>query len=255
MAFAVGGAIGLVWIAAGRRWRDLWQPPAVWVLGIGGLFGYHGFYFTALQNAPPVEASLITSLWPLLLVLLSALLPGERLRWYHLAGALLGFSGAALIVTRGSGVTVDPAYLPGYAAALACAFIWSGYSVLSRRLVSVPTGAVAGFCLATAVLSGAAHFAFEHTVAPTAAGWVAILLLGLLPVGVAFYVWDYGVKHGDIRAVGAGAYLTPLLSTAILVATGTAPGSWSIAAAALLVTAGAGLASRDLFRRRPPLSP
>src|SRR3546814_1148446 len=63
------------------------QPWPVWLTGIGGLFGYHALYFTALSHAPAVEASLICYLWPLLLVLFSALLPGERLRWWHLAGA------------------------------------------------------------------------------------------------------------------------------------------------------------------------
>jgi drug/metabolite transporter (DMT)-like permease len=71
-----------------------------------------------------------------------------------------------------------------------------------------------------------------------------------MPVGAAFYVWDYGVKHGDIRALGASAYAAPLLSTAILIAAGTATPSWSIVVAAVLITAGAVLAARDLLLRR-----
>src|SRR5688500_5632706 len=56
MTFAVGALVGFAWIAAGRRWRDLRQPWPVWTVGILGLFGYHALYFTALRNAPPVEA-------------------------------------------------------------------------------------------------------------------------------------------------------------------------------------------------------
>src|SRR3546814_15002276 len=66
----------------------------------GGLFGYHVFYFLALRNAPAVEASLIAYLWPLLIVVFSALLPGERLRWFHVAGCALGLAGASLLVTK-----------------------------------------------------------------------------------------------------------------------------------------------------------
>ena len=92
MAFAIGAAVGFAWIAAGGRWRELAQPLPVWTLGVVGLFGYHALYFTALRNAPPVEAGLIAYLWPLLIVVFSALLPGERLRWFHMAGAALGLA-------------------------------------------------------------------------------------------------------------------------------------------------------------------
>jgi drug/metabolite transporter (DMT)-like permease len=253
MAFAIGGTLGIVWIAARGRWRDLRQPAAAWVLGVGGLFGYHFFYFTALQNAPPVEASLITSLWPLLIVLLSALLPGERLRWFHIAGALLGLFGSALVVTGGSGVSIAADYVPGYAAAFVCAVIWSTYSVMSRRLAAVPTGAVAGFCLVTALLSALAHLLSETTVWPADShAWLAVAGLGVFPVGAAFYVWDYGVKHGDIQVIGASAYLSPLISTGVLILAGYAEPTWTIGAAALAIALGAALASREMFRRRRP---
>src|ERR1700676_2923277 len=150
LAFTIGGLLGLAWIALTRRWRDLRQPWQAWVLGVGGLFGYHFFYFTALRNAPPVEASLIAYLWPLLIVVLSAALPGERLRWHHIVGALLGLAGTGLIVTGVAALSIDLDYVPGYAAAFVCAVTWSTYSLMSRRFSAVPTGAVAGFCLMTA---------------------------------------------------------------------------------------------------------
>ncbi len=250
MAFAISGTLGLVWIAATGRVRDLKMPIRAWLLGIGGLFGFHFFYFTALRAAPPVEASLITYLWPLLIVVFSALLPGERLRWYHLAGAVLGLAGTFVIVSGGHGLSIDPRFVGGYAAAFAAALAWSAYSVLSRRFAGVGTGAVAGFCLATAGLSAIAHQMLEETVWPSASGeWLAVAGLGLMPVGAAFYVWDFGVKHGDIQLLGASAYAAPLLSTIVLILAGFALPSWSIAIAAALIAGGAALASRNAFRR------
>ena len=251
MTFLIGGSIGLIsWIFRPGAYRVLIQPWPVWALGVIGLFGYHFFYYTALRLAPPVEAGLIAYLWPLLIVVLSALLPGERLRWFHVAGALLGLLGTFLIVSKGEGIKVDAAYLPGYLAAIVCAFTWSGYSILSRRFAAVPTDIVVGFCLVTAVLSAVAHMVFETTIWPQdAMEWLAVLGLGLMPVGAAFYVWDYGVKHGDIQVLGAASYAAPLLSTAILVLAGFAQFSWLIVAAALLITFGAVLASKDMFFR------
>ncbi|WP_207477791.1 aromatic amino acid exporter YddG [Arenibaculum pallidiluteum] len=249
IAFLVGIAGSL--LRGGSPLGHLRQRPVVWLIGIGGLFGYHFFYFLAVKSAPAVEANLLNYLWPLLIVLFSALLPGERLRWWHAAGALLGLAGTVLLVTRGGGFAVEVAYIPGYLAALACAVTWAAYSVLSRRFGDVPTDAVGGFCLATAVLALLCHLVFETTAWPQeGVGWIALLALGIGPVGAAFFVWDHGVKHGDIRALGALSYATPLLSTLLLILLGLAQGHWTVWAACGLIVGGALLASHDMLLKK-----
>jgi drug/metabolite transporter (DMT)-like permease len=250
MTFAVATAIGIVAsLARGTGpLSHLRQPWTVWATGVGGLFGYHFFYFLALRNAPAVDASLIAYLWPLLIVVFSALLPGERLRWFHLAGAVLGLAGAGLLVTKGQSLAFDARYGLGYGAAMACALIWSSYSVASRRLGKVPTDAVGGFCGATALLAVPCHLAFETTVWPQGTvEWLAVLALGLGPVGGAFFTWDIGMKRGDIQALGAAAYAAPLLSTLVLIAAGLAPLTAVVVGACLLIVGGAVLAARDLL--------
>jgi drug/metabolite transporter (DMT)-like permease len=246
LSFGIGG-VSLLVIRPGSL-KALRQPLPVWALGIGGLFGYHFCYFFALRNAPPVEAGLINYLWPLLIVLFSALLPGERLRWNHVAGCALALAGAVLVVTRGQGLAFQTEYALGYGAALVAALAWSSYSVLSRRYADVPSEAITGFCLATAVLAGASHLLLEQTVWPDNPWqWAAIVALGLGPVGLAFYVWDIGVKQGDIQVLGAASYSAPLLSTLILILTGYAAYSHVVLVACLLITAGAVLAAWNLL--------
>lgn len=245
ICFSIGGTIGLIWAAATGTLGQLRTVPwTVYAFGTVGLFGYHALYFSALRLSPAAEAGLIAYLWPLLIVLLSGLLPGENLRPGHLLGAVLGFAGAALIIT-GGGAGFRAEHLPGYALALLCALTWSGYSVLSRRLTSAPTSSVAVFCLATAALSAALHLVVEDTVWPQGTvGWAATIGLGLGPVGLAFYVWDVGVKRGDIQILGTSSYAAPLLSTLILVIVGIAAPSWTLALAAVLITSGATIAAR-----------
>lgn len=246
ISFAIGGLSLLVLRPASLKAAK--QPLPVWALGIGGLFGYHFCYFFALRNAPPVEAGLINYLWPLLIVLFSALLPGEKPRWNHLAGCALALAGAVLVVTRGQGFAFQAEYALGYGSAMIAALAWSTYSVLSRRYASVPSEAITGFCLATAVLAAICHLLLEQTVWPeTIWQWVAIVGLGLGPVGLAFYVWDIGVKQGDIQVLGAASYSAPLLSTLILILTGYAAYSHVILVACLLITAGAVLAAWNLL--------
>ena len=246
MCLAVGALVGLGWGAATGRGLGpaLRQPGRVWLLGVVGIFGYHFSYFTALRNAPAAEAGLIAYLWPLLIVLFSALLPGERLRAGHLAGAALAFGGAALILSRGGGVGFAPEYAPGFAAAAVCALTWSGYSVLSRRVGQAPTETVTLFCAAGAVLSALCHVALEDSVWPaSAAEWAAVAALGAGPLGLAFYVWDVGVKRGDIQLLGVASYAAPLFSTLILAAAGFATLDLTLALAAGLIAAGAALAA------------
>lgn len=251
MTFAIGSLPGLLLLAVRpERIKLLKQPAKVWIIGIAGLFGYHFLYFTALRNAPAVEAGLIAYLWPLLIVVGSALLPGERLRWYHVAGALAGLCGTVAIVSR-NGVSFDQSYLLGYGAALLCAFTWSGYSLLTRSFDRVSTDVVTGFCLGTSLLSLVCHLALETTVWPASGSeWAAVIGLGLLPVGAAFYAWDYGVKNGDIQVIGAASYAAPLLSTLILLASGFAEPSWRILIACVLITGGAVLAAKEMIRPR-----
>jgi drug/metabolite transporter (DMT)-like permease len=252
MTFAIGALVGsLTWIGRPQAMRALRQPPLAWIVGVGGLFGYHALYFLALRFAPPAEAGLLNYLWPLLIVLFSSLLPGERLAPHHVVGAMLGLAGTVLLFAGNSSGGFAPGQVPGLIAAFVAAFVWAAYSVMSRKLKGVPTDAVAGFCLATALLAAAVHAMVEVTVWPdTIAQWLSIIALGVGPVGAAFYTWDIGMKRGDIRVLGAASYATPLLSTAFLMMAGFAKPSAVIAIAAVLIAGGGLIAAKDMFWRR-----
>lgn len=250
MSFLIGGLMGAAtWPFRPAALNKLKQQDwRLWALGITSLFGYHFIYFTAIRNAPPVEVSLIAYLWPLFLVVFSAFLPGEKLKVHHILGVAFGLTGAVLVITRGHGLALSEGLKLGHILALPCAVIWAGYSVLARRFGQVPTDVVSGFCLAAALLSLVSHLIFEQTIWPqNFHEWLAVAGLGLLPLGAAFYTWDYGLKHGDILVLGASSYAAPLLSTLVLLTFGYAQFHWSIALACFLITAGALLAAKDMI--------
>ncbi len=257
LTFAIGGCLGLA-VTATRPGglAALRQPWPVWLHGVGGLFGYHLLYFSALKLAPPAEAGSICYLWPLLIVLFSAALPGGGLSPRHVVGATLGLIGTALIIMgRSGGLSFEWTYAPGYAAALAAAAVWAAYSVGSRWFRSVPTEAVTGFCLVTAALAGLCHVAFEPATWPGDwREWAAIAALGAGPVGAAFFAWDVGMKRGDVRLLGVAAYACPMLSVLLLVAAGYAQANAALIGGCALIVVGALIATLSKRAAEPASS-
>ena len=246
LAFAIAAG---AWIVRGEPLRRRMSlSPGVWALGLFGLFGYHALFFVALRTAPAAEANLINYLWPLLLALLSALLPGERLRWWHLAGCLLGLTGASLLAVRGARLAFDATQWRGYSAALGCAVIWPVYSVLSRRRGDLSTDVVGAFCGGTALVAVVLHAALERWVMPDAREWMAIAGMGVGPAGLALFAWDVGMKRGNVRALAAASYLEPVASTVVLFAAGRAALSGALAASCALVALGAVVGGWEALR-------
>jgi drug/metabolite transporter (DMT)-like permease len=241
IALCIGGLVGLARI---REWR---VPLWTFALGIFGIFGYHALFFLALRHAPAVEVNLLQYLWPLLIVILSPVYLGSRLGRHHLLGAGLGLAGAALVITGGR-LSLDLGHLPGYLLAVGAAFVWSSYSLLTKRVRPFATGAVGGFCLASGLLALALHALTAPATPPVSPrDWLFLVLLGLGPMGLAFYTWDAAMKRGDPRVIGALAYLTPLLSTLVLVLFGGRRLTALSGCAMGLIVAGAVVGSLDLL--------
>lgn len=251
LSFGFAALLGFSRVAWRRQWDALRAPPAALLLSTAGLFGYHALYFLALKRAPAVEANLINYLWPLLIVLFAAMLPGVKLRTGQVLGTLLGLAAAVLLVTRGRSIAVQPEYVAGYLAAFGAALVWGAYSVLNRRYRQVPSAAIAVACACVAALGGVMHLVFESAVRPDAMQWLVLLAMGIGPVGAAFWLWDHGTKHGDIALLGSLSYLAPLLSTLLLVASGRAQAHWIQAVAVGLLIAGAWLSMRATPHRAP----
>ncbi|MGC9269090.1 aromatic amino acid exporter YddG [Acidiphilium sp.] len=254
ISFGVACLVGLAVLASRRRLGRLRQSPRAWAIGFFGLFAYHALYFTALDNAPPAQAGLIAYLWPLLIVIFAALLPGGALRARHLLGAVMGLAGTMLILLGGSGLAGHGTAL-GYGCALAAAFVWSGYSVANRTISAVPSELIAGVCGAVSLAALAVHLATEASVMPRPVQWAALMALGIGPVGLAFYFWDFATKHGDLALLGTMSYAAPLLSTALLIAVGWAGFTWNLLGAAALIVGGAavsvGVTRRGKVRPSP----
>ena len=231
-------------------WPFVLRDPSQWriplrtlALGVYGLFAYHFLLFIALRHAPPVEANLVNYLWPLFIVVLAPLvLPGVALRLPHVLAALLGFAGAAIAIVGGRELSGTLAW--GYLPALAAAFIWATYSLLTKRVAAFPTTAIGLFGLVSGVLSLLCHALLEPSVALQPRDWALLAVLGLGPLGASFFMWDKALKLGDARHIGILSYVTPLASTALLIVVSGRTFTWSIALATVMIICAAVMGMR-----------
>jgi drug/metabolite transporter (DMT)-like permease len=246
IAFSVGALVlGAAALVRGRG-RELLPTRASLALGIYGLFCYHALYFAALRLAPAAEASLIASLWALFTVVFSGLLPNQPLRPRHLLAALIGLAAATLLVWNSLGEAAPGSNRTlGFALAFGCALVWSSYSVASRLFAAVPSDSIAVPCLITAGLAALCSFAFETWVAPAPPSWLALIALGIGPVGSAFLFWDVGMKAGDVSLLGVLSYAAPILSTALLVLLRLAEPTFELGLACALMVVATAIAARS----------
>jgi drug/metabolite transporter (DMT)-like permease len=245
LSLLIGGLIALPLSGfKPARWK---VPLPTLALGIYGLFFYHFLLFVALRHAPPVQANLVNYLWPLLIVVLApVVLPGVTLHWQHVAAALIGFAGAAIVIlgNADTGNIAAAGWSWGYAAAAASAFVWATYSLMTRRVAAFPTAAIGGFAWVSGLLSLLCHALMEPGVSLSAHDWLLIGLMGLGPMGAAFFLWDKALKTGDARHIGILSYLTPLLSTAALLWVSGGAMTWPVGLAAVLIVGAAWLGTR-----------
>jgi drug/metabolite transporter (DMT)-like permease len=257
LAFAFAAALSpAVWLITGDGPLVAFRHPRrVWLLIVGALVAYHACIYYATQLAPPAPAALLQGTTPLMIVIGSALLPGERLRWWHVLGAGMGFVGVIMLIDSGeaaagaNGDAVLNLSLIGVAAAL-----WGLYSIASRGLPDVPSSALGSFYIAAALVSFGLHFAVEDWVVPTREEWAAIAALGILPMGLAIYCWDYGVKHGDIQALGAFAYVEPFVGAVLVALFANGVLGLDLLWSGALVVGGAAIASTGLWRPVQPVA-
>jgi len=241
---AAGMAVGFLCLAAlrvvrGERLAGMLPPSAgLLIAGVVGILGTNAFNFIAITRISPAQASVIAYLWPMMALLLAGAFGLKRLRLRHAVAVALGFAGAVLVIDPFGETAFD---IIGIGCALLAGLSWAGYTTYRMVDDRGPSDAVGIYSLIAAAVCLAAHTQIEQTQALSVIQLVAILGLGIAPMGLANAVWDYGVARGDARKLAILAYGTPLAATLLLAIFGLAPVTPLLVAGALLIVAGAAI--------------
>ena len=251
-------ATGVATVVLLQVWRhrplhNLFRLPLrVIVAGFWGVAFYTVILALAFGIAPASaigQVNLLNYLWPVWVVLLSAVLVHEKTRpLLTTAGVLLGFSG--IVVARGLSALLRPPENPlPLALALVGGLLWACYSVLLRRwrIPEEQGGTAFHFTVCAAMAAAVAAFRGEWQALPpfTAEALFWVLFGGIGPVGLAYHWWEIGVKRGNVPLISTLAYFIPVGSTLLIgllfreaMGPGLIPG-------AVLIAAGAWLAGRS----------
>lgn len=245
----LAGALGTLPMARGRHRGAVSPSRGQGVIVHAGVpmlvAGAVGACFTSLSLAPPAEAALITYSWPVLFLLASRWRAQGHLPLATLGGALLAFSGAALLVAPQAVAGGFSGAWRGYLLALAAALCWALYS-LACQVPGYRLGErMPHLLLIASLMTGGASLWLEGVSAmPSSSALLATAALGLGPYGIAMLAWDRALGDPQAARLGNLAHAVPVLATLFLVLAGVTAPDWRLPVAAVLVLAGSMTASR-----------
>ncbi len=221
-----------------------WKP-VIYLLVPLLVLGAVGAYLVGLGMAPTAEAALITYTWPVLFIVISQWLLHGRIAMSVLSGAIIAFAGAALLLAPEALENGFSGHMAGYGLALLAGCCWAIYSWICQAAPVAVAPIMPGlFLLASAGAVGAGTLSGSPATAPSAMALLAGMALGLGPYGLAMVAWDLALRSGPTGLIGSLAYGVPVLAALFLVLAGVAAPDWRLPGAAILVVAGAVVASR-----------
>ena len=190
------------------NWRMVWSKWRVLVpMAALGIIGYNFFLYIALRYTTSLNAALINSLNPALIVLFSVIFLKERLAKINTIGLILSLVGVLLILTKGQLLQLfSNHYNGGDLLMLFVIVIWTVYSVLGRRLAGIPPiSATAASVLFGLIIT--LPFILVKGVHPphSEQAILGILYIGIFPSVGSFVFWNIAVSK--IGASRAGIYL------------------------------------------------
>jgi len=226
-------------------------------MGFVGVFVHQMIQAHALTLTTAVNTAWLIGLTPLWSALLSAYLLKERFDAVKIAGLVLGFLGAVVVVSRGrmGAALLALPQTRGDLMILASTLNWAFYTVLGHPLLRrlgparATTGALFfGWLMIAPFFVYAAGW--REYARLTGAGWAAVLFLGIACSGLGYLFWYGALEHIEASRVAAFLYLEPLVTLAAAMALLGEPVGLPAVVGGVMVLAGVALVQRETFAKR-----
>jgi drug/metabolite transporter (DMT)-like permease len=239
------------YVTDAKSFRALFRNnvPALILMGLTGVMGYHVFQNIGIQHTSATNSSIIISSNPIILAVLSILFLREKVEATQALGIVIGFAGVvSIILTEDRGLQIGTSGLVGDLLSLGGGISWAVYSIFGKRLSNHvnPTALTAAstifgtiFLIPPTLLLETPHLPTTSTV------WFAIVALSLGASCLAYVLWNQVLSEEKAFRVGVSLFLMPVVTTVLSVALLSEPLTLSIVAGMGLVLSGVFITERN----------
>lgn len=191
--------------------KHLWMAAGA---GLLNPLAYYLILLRAYELLPAQEAGTLNYFWPVVLVLLSIPLLGQKIKWSSIVAVVVSFSGIVIISTHGDPASLHFSHPGGVALALSCPFIWALYWIISMKNPMPDTEKLfLGFLSAFPWLLGVFLFSGGARQWPAWQGIAGSIYVGLFEMGLTFLIWLNALQKSKTTAhISNLVFLSPFLS-------------------------------------------
>ena len=200
-------------------------------------------FFTGLNHTTPVDAAIINSVNPIMVLVFAAWLLKEKVSSTKLAGILLGATGAMMIIFLGNPLSIKGGHLTGNMFIVANTTVWSLYLVISKPLMVKYNPFLLMRWIFLIGFIGVLPFTFQQAMQIDISTfdsytWFAILYIIVGTTFLAYFFITFSLKRLSSSVVAYYTYLQPVLVAIIGISLFAETISWVKGLSALLVFAG-----------------
>ena len=218
-AFAL--AVGFAWPFVRRDWpamRRHW--PVMLLLSATGIASYNTLLYIGLQSTSALNALLLQSAAPVVVLLWAFALFGERPSFGQALGVLVSLLGVGVIAGHGSiDALTRLTFNPGDLWILAAVAIYAAYSPLLRRRPAVHPLAFLVVTMGIGVLMMLPFYLWElgtgASIRGGAGSYAAMAYTAVLPSGVAYLFFNRGIELIGAARAGQSAHLMPVFGAVL----------------------------------------
>ena len=182
-------------------------------LGFLGLFLYSAFFYYGLARMTSQEACILNYLWPLMIVLFSCPVLGEKLTRRKLLAVGMSFIGVVVVMAGGVDENFSADKIFGALSCVIAVACYGLFSVLNKKIRLNQKFAMMIIWATTAICAGVSGYLFERWPLPSVGEFFGLLWLGILIDAVAYLTWALALEKTTNTARTANlAYLVPVLA-------------------------------------------
>lgn len=215
------------------------------LLGTLGCAFYYLCLYYGYARGEGLEILIIQYSWPLLIVILSAILLKEKLSFLSVFAASIGFLGIINVFTKGNILNISFSNLSTNLIVLIGAFSFALFSVLSKKIQEDEYLTTSIYFLGGTILSTLSMFLFSNFSFPSQKEIIPVLFNGAFINGISYIFWLKALHLIPASFAAILVFFTPVIASLLIIIFFNEPFLWSNLIGLIMVLIAGFLASKN----------